>query len=109
MLLNIIIKIHFQGSLIWNNIIIMIIIDQCVTCFSIETFLVHLLKGISLKFSKWFIKWFVEIFPIEINEVYLYFQQNSTFVLGYRLISFIASQAITWIVYFPGLYFCTTI
>jgi len=61
-------------------------------------------KGISLKFPIWFIKWFVDfgplssIFPTEINEVYSYFQQNSTFLPGYRLISFITSQAITWIV-----------
>ncbi|ESW10511.1 hypothetical protein PHAVU_009G215900 [Phaseolus vulgaris] len=62
------------------------------------------INGISLKFPRWFIKWFVDfgplpsIFPTEINEVYSYFQQNYTFVPGYRLISFITSQAITWIV-----------
>jgi len=61
-------------------------------------------KGISLKFPRWFIKWFVNfgpltsIFPTKINEVYSYFRQNSTFVPGYRLIYFIVSQAITWIV-----------
>jgi len=37
------------------------------------------------------------IFPAEINEVYTYFLEHSTFVLGYRLISFVASQCITWI------------
>jgi len=61
-------------------------------------------KGIPLKFPKWFIKWFVDfgplpsIFPAEIKEVYTYFREHSTFVPGYRLISFVASQCITWIV-----------
>ncbi|RDX80910.1 Enzymatic polyprotein, partial [Mucuna pruriens] len=60
-------------------------------------------KGIPLKFPKWFIKWFYhfgplpEIFPQQVTDVYNYFKESSTFVLGYRMISFVASQSITWI------------
>ncbi|RDX67953.1 Orf V, partial [Mucuna pruriens] len=60
-------------------------------------------KGIPLKFSKWFVKWFYnfrllrEIFPQNVKEVYDYFKETSTFVPGYRIISFVASQSITWI------------
>jgi len=58
-------------------------------------------KEYLLKFPRWFREWFVDfgplpsIFPTKINEVYSYFRQNSTFVPGYRLISFIVFQAIT--------------
>jgi len=61
-------------------------------------------KGISLKFPKWFIKWFIDIgpspmiFPQEIQNSYEMFKNHTAFVPGYKLISFIASQAITWIV-----------
>ncbi|RDX81847.1 hypothetical protein CR513_37422, partial [Mucuna pruriens] len=37
------------------------------------------------------------IFPLEINEAYNYFGEKSSSVPGYRLVSFVASQAITWI------------
>ncbi|RDX67955.1 hypothetical protein CR513_53113, partial [Mucuna pruriens] len=52
------------------------------------------IHGISLKFPKWFIKWFYnfgplpEIFPQNVKEVYDYFKETSTFVPGYRMISF---------------------
>ncbi|RDX95098.1 hypothetical protein CR513_22423, partial [Mucuna pruriens] len=58
-------------------------------------------RGISLKFPRWFIKWFIDfgpvptIFPIETIEAYNYFSEKSSFVSGYCLISFVASQAIT--------------
>ncbi|RDX87438.1 hypothetical protein CR513_31087, partial [Mucuna pruriens] len=51
-------------------------------------------RGISLKFPRWFIKWFIDfepvptIFPLEINETYNYFGEKSSFVPGYHLISF---------------------
>ncbi|RDX96529.1 putative enzymatic polyprotein, partial [Mucuna pruriens] len=47
--------------------------------------------------------WFIDfglvptIFPIDINEAYNYFSEKSSFVLGYHLISSVASQLITWI------------
>ena len=49
-------------------------------------------KGISLKFPRWFIKWFVDFGPLpsifltKINEVYSYFRKNSIFVSGYKLV-----------------------
>ncbi|RDX95106.1 hypothetical protein CR513_22413, partial [Mucuna pruriens] len=58
---------------------------------------------ISLKFPRWFIKWFIDfgpvptIFSLEIKEAYDYFGEKSSFVPSYLLISFVASQAITWI------------
>lgn len=60
-------------------------------------------RGISLKFPRWFVKWFMtygptqDIFPEPVKEVYDYFSEKSTFVQGYQMISFIASQGITWI------------
>ncbi|RDX97831.1 hypothetical protein CR513_19355, partial [Mucuna pruriens] len=60
-------------------------------------------KGTPLKFPKWFIKWYYHngatptIFPPKILKAYEVFKEKSTFVTGYRLISFVASQAITWI------------
>lgn len=55
--------------------------------------------GISLKFPKWFVDYgpLPSIFLEEVQEVYTFFKQNSSFVLGYNLISFIASQTVTWI------------
>ncbi|RDY06063.1 hypothetical protein CR513_10017, partial [Mucuna pruriens] len=38
-----------------------------------------------------------EIFPQQVTEVYNYFKESSTFVPRYRIISFVASQSITWI------------
>ena len=40
-------------------------------------------KGILLKFPKWFVDFgpLPSIFPKEINEVYTYFREHSTFVL----------------------------
>lgn len=46
-------------------------------------------RGISLKFPKWFVKWFLDygpnpsIFPDLVIDIYDYFKQNSTFVPGY--------------------------
>nr|KYP34346.1 polyprotein [Cajanus cajan] len=58
-------------------------------------------RGISLKFPKWFLEWFIkfglEIFPNEVSEVFNYFKQKTTFLTGYKFISFIVSQNITWI------------
>jgi len=60
-------------------------------------------KGISLKFPKWFIKWLRDFGPLpsffsqKVAKIYNYFREQSTFVLGYRLISFVASQSIKWI------------
>ncbi|RDX97481.1 Tf2-11, partial [Mucuna pruriens] len=60
-------------------------------------------KGIPLKLPKWFVKWFYnfrplpKLFPQDVMEVYNYFRENSTFVPRYIMISFIASQSITWI------------
>jgi len=54
-------------------------------------------KGISVKFPKWFIKWFRDfrllplLFPQKVAEVYNYFWEQSISVPGYRLISFVAS------------------
>ncbi|WVZ14128.1 hypothetical protein V8G54_011694 [Vigna mungo] len=61
-------------------------------------------RGISLKFPKWLIKWFSKfgplpsIFPSQVAEVSSYFREKTSFESGYRLISFVATQSITWIV-----------
>ncbi|RDX79350.1 hypothetical protein CR513_40241, partial [Mucuna pruriens] len=57
------------------------------------------LSGIPLKFPKWFYNFGIlpEIFPQNVKEVYDYFKETSTFVQGYRMISFVASQSIIWI------------
>ena len=60
-------------------------------------------RGISLKYLKWFIRYFfdfkpsISIFPKEVQDIYQYFKEKTNFVQGYRLISFVASQGITWI------------
>ena len=60
-------------------------------------------RGISLKFPKWFLQWFfnfgpsISIFSTEVQDIYKYFKEKSNFVQSYRLISFVASQRITWI------------
>nr|KYP56455.1 polyprotein [Cajanus cajan] len=67
-------------------------------------------RGISLKFPKWFLQWFQiwgpirEIFPPEVSEYYDYFKSKTTFQQSYRLISFVASQNITWIATWDYLY-----
>ena len=56
-----------------------------------------------LKFPKRFIKWFndigpsVNLFLQQVKDNYQYFNEKTTFVQGYRFISFVASQGITWI------------
>ncbi|RDY08891.1 hypothetical protein CR513_06826, partial [Mucuna pruriens] len=68
-----------------------------------HSWFVWLKRGITLKFPKWFVKWFYNfgptpnIFPLDILEVYNYFRDNSTYVPRYKLVSFVASQSITWI------------
>jgi len=58
---------------------------------------------ILLKFSKRIIKWFVyfrlltTIFSKPIQDIYTYFKENSSFKQGYKLISPVASQSITYI------------
>ena len=55
------------------------------------------------KIPKWFIRWFfnvgpsISIFPKEVQDIYQYFKEKANFVQGYKLISFVASQGITWI------------
>nr|KYP51741.1 Retrotransposable element Tf2 [Cajanus cajan] len=61
-------------------------------------------RGISLKFPKWFLQWFYywgpirELFPNEVSENYDYFKEKTSFLPNFKLISFVASQNITWIV-----------
>ena len=56
-----------------------------------------------LKFPKWFFKWFndigpsVNLFLQQVKDNYQYFNEKTTFVQGYRFISFVANQGITWI------------
>lgn len=67
-------------------------------------------RGISLKFPKWFVTWFLDygpipaIFPDPVQEVYKYFKEKSTFVEGYCFISFVASQGIIWIMAWEYIY-----
>nr|KYP43964.1 polyprotein [Cajanus cajan] len=67
-------------------------------------------RGISLKFPKWFLEWFVkfgpirEIFPDEVSEIFNYFKQKTRFLTRYKFISFIASQNITWIMSWDYIY-----
>ncbi|XP_029125188.1 uncharacterized protein LOC114915130 [Cajanus cajan] len=61
-------------------------------------------RGISLKFPKWFLQWFYtwgpirELFPQEVSENFDYFKEITTFLPNYKMITFVASQNITWIV-----------
>ncbi|WVZ00997.1 hypothetical protein V8G54_027066, partial [Vigna mungo] len=61
-------------------------------------------RGISLKFPKYFIKWFSEfallpsIFPSQVVEVYSHFREKTSFDSDYRLISIVGIRFITWIV-----------
>nr|KYP43243.1 polyprotein [Cajanus cajan] len=61
-------------------------------------------RGISLKFPKWFLQWFYtwgpirELFPKEVSENFDYFKEITTFLPNYKMITFVASQNITWIV-----------
>nr|KYP31727.1 hypothetical protein KK1_047809 [Cajanus cajan] len=61
-------------------------------------------RGISLKFPKWFLQWFYtwgpirELFPQEVSENNNYFKEVTTFLPNYKMITFVASQNITWIV-----------
>jgi len=75
----------------WTNVLYL--------CTERHSWFIWFKKGISLKFPKWFKDFgpLPTIFPEKIIEVYAYFREKSTFVSGYRLISFVASQAITWI------------
>nr|KYP40341.1 hypothetical protein KK1_038333 [Cajanus cajan] len=61
-------------------------------------------RGISLKFPKWFLQWFYtwgpirELFPQEVSENFDYFKEVTTFLPNYKMITFVASQNVTWIV-----------
>jgi len=86
---------YFDYMEAWNNVLYLIPEKH--------SWFIWFKKGISLKFPKWFIKWFRDfgplpsLFPQKVAEVYNYFREHSSFVPGYRLISFVASQSITWI------------
>ena len=60
-------------------------------------------KNISLKFPSWFVKWFYDFGPLptifspEVQNALQYFKDHTNFPQGYRLMTFTASQAITWI------------
>ena len=57
-------------------------------------------KGISLKFPKWFLMWFnnigptVNLLPQQVKDNCEYVNEITTFVQGYRFISFVASQGL---------------
>nr|KYP36852.1 hypothetical protein KK1_041984 [Cajanus cajan] len=57
-----------------------------------------------LNFQKWFLQWFYywgpirELFRNEVSENYDYFKEKTSFLPNFKLISFVASQNITWIV-----------
>ncbi|RDX60306.1 hypothetical protein CR513_61563, partial [Mucuna pruriens] len=80
------------------NITLIMIIWMLDTMDSFLVYLVH--KWNIVKVPK---MWFIDfgpiptIFPLEIEETYNFFGEKLSFVPGYRLISFVASQAITWI------------